>query len=245
MSFAVGVGGIVGKMNCGQLERATYDDVNKYIASLGGKWIKKLSGHIFEQDPRPQIAALLETGELKIDKDGYFPTPRAVVEIMINMAQLSPEHIVLEPSAGVGHIADLVKPLVREVDCIEINEQRRAVLEGKGYVIVCDDFMASKPTDEWHYDRVIMNPPFEDGQDIAHVRHAFEKFLKPGGLLVSVVAESVFFRTDKKYQVFHDEVLDVYGAEVEDLPAGAFAESGTQVKARIVTLAKPYPAVSK
>ncbi len=44
--------------------------------------------------------------------------------------------------------------------------------------MIGSDFMEAVP--EPRFDRALMNPPFENGQDIAHVRHAFQ-VLKPGG----------------------------------------------------------------
>jgi len=38
------------------------------------------------------------------------------------------------------------------------------------------------------FDKVIMNPPFADAQDFAHIRRAFN-LLRPGGMLVSLMAE--------------------------------------------------------
>ena len=37
------------------------------------------------------------------------------------------------------------------------------------------------------YDVIIMNPPFENHQDIEHVQHAYS-LLKPGGRLVAIMA---------------------------------------------------------
>jgi hypothetical protein len=43
----------------------------------------------------------------------------------------------------------------------------------------------------------VMNPPFANFQDIAHVRAAFN-LLEPGGRSVAVMGEGVFFRQDRK-----------------------------------------------
>jgi hypothetical protein len=48
-----------------------------------------------------------------------------------------------------------------------------------------------------------MNPPFEKGQDIEHVRHAYDQ-LKPGGRVVAIMSEGPFFRSDKKATEFRD-----------------------------------------
>ncbi len=78
-----------------------------------------------------------------------------------------------------------------------------------------------------------MNPPFENGQEIDHVRHAFS-LLAPGGRLVSVMSEGPFFRSDSKAIAFR-AWLDEVGAETESLPENAFVEvkrSGRRVHER-------------
>ena len=71
-----------------------------------------------------------------------------------------------------------------------------------------------------------MNPPFTKGQDIKHVNHALQ-FLKPGGKLVAIMAGN-----DKSK--WFDSLEWCY--EIEDVPAGAFKESGTNVATIIVTI---------
>ena len=94
------------------------------------------------------------------------------------------------------------------------------------------DFLVQAP--EASYDRVVMNPPFAKQADIKHVLHAF-RFLKPSGLLVSVMAASVAFRDNKLTQEFRDLIRDRHG-DIEALPDGAFKASGTMVRSVIVTL---------
>ena len=63
------------------------------------------------------------------------------------------------------------------------------------------------------YDRIIMNPPFGDRRDAEHVRHAYS-LLKPGGRLVAIMGEGVFFGKDKKADDFR-EWLDTLGGTSE------------------------------
>lgn len=65
--------------------------------------------------------------------------------------------------------------------------------------------------------------------------HAFG-LLAHGGQLVSVMAESAFFRNEGKCVKFRDLVGDHGYSEV--LPEGAFKESGTMTRARLVYLSK-------
>ena len=88
------------------------------------------------------------------------------------------------------------------------------------------------------FKRIYMNPPFENLQDIYHVQHAY-KFLSDDGIMVSVMAESAFFREDKKSIAFR-EWFTGYGVigYSEKLPEGAFKSSGTMVNARLVVIKK-------
>lgn len=164
---------------------------------------------------------------------GYFPTPKAVVDKMLSAADIKDGDTVLEPSAGQGHIADLIG--VGKVDVVEINGRNREILELKGHKVVGDDALAI----DKKYDKIVMNPPFERGQDIDHVRHAFDNNLKDGGTLVAIMSEGSFYRSDKKATGFR-EWLDSVGGTSEKLQEGAFKSSDrpTGVSTRMVTITK-------
>lgn len=168
--------------------------------------------------------------------EGFYPTPRALVEVMLHYADIQPGDRVLEPSAGKGNIADMVRERhpQAQLDVIECNHSLRQILSYKGHNLIAVDCLeVCNPV----YNVVVMNPPFEKLADIDHVLHAFEKLLAPGGRLVSVMSESGFFRQDKKAQGFR-AWLESMGAGVIDVPAGAFHESGTEVKTRIIIVDK-------
>lgn len=91
------------------------------------------------------------------------------------------------------------------------------------------------------YDRIVMNPPFGDGADIDHVRHAYT-LLRPGGRIVAIVGEGAFIRSDKKATAFR-EWLEKVGATEEPLPPGTFNDpkllAQTGANARLVVIDKP------
>jgi len=126
------------------------------------------------------------------------------------------------------------------VDCIELHEQHAAVIRSAGYAreVTTADFLTVSP--EPVYDRVIMNPPFAGKADVAHVQHAL-RFLKPGGVLVSVMSAGVTYRTDRATAGLREAVTEAGGA-IEQLPLRAFAESGTDAGTVIVTIPKPAAA---
>jgi len=98
------------------------------------------------------------------------------------------------------------------------------------------DFLQIFPIKE--YDRVIMNPPFGKQQDIKHVTHALE-FLKPDGLLVSVMSSSVTFRSNRLTVDFRD-IIEARNGRIEALQENAFKSSGTMARTIIVSIPGKY-----
>lgn len=179
---------------------------------------------------------------------GYFPTPRAVTEKALELAKIEPGESVLEPSAGKGNMADVIREKHPDADLntIEVNSRLLEVLELKEHAVIFeDDFIDFNPVEDdiEHsdgYDKIVMNPPFEKFQDVDHVKHAYEIALKPGGRLVAIMSEGPFFRTDKKAQEFRAWLDDVGGSN-EKLPVGSFksSERPTGVATRMVVINKP------
>lgn len=168
---------------------------------------------------------------------GYFPTPAAIVARMIDAARLPAEPFdMLEPSAGSGAILDGVKaaaPSAR-LHAVERHCSLREVLTLKGYDLAGDDFETFEPAQ--CFDRVLMNPPFENMQDAEHVQRAFG-MLKEGGRLVSIMSPSAFYRQDKRAEQFRDW-FESLGGESVTLPEGSFKESGTGVATVLIVLDK-------
>ena len=153
----------------------------------------------------------------RLDIPGFFPTPQEVARRVIDAANIYHEHRVLEPSAGIGSLADLC-PNKANVDCIEQSHALAEILSMRGFAAINRDFLDEVPTTI--YDRIVMNPPFENAQDIAHIQHAY-RFLRRGGRLVAICSTGPFFRSDKKSVAFRGW-LEMLGAVVEDLPAESF-----------------------
>ncbi|WP_051856126.1 methyltransferase [Streptomyces sp. NRRL S-1868] len=213
-----------------------YSRVNEVLEAVGGRWTKSEQAHVFPIDADTVLAPVLESGEVvtlreKRQNSQYFPTPSPVVERLIDLAALRPGMRVLEPSAGSGAIADALRAAGAECECIERDPGYAAMLTDGGHAVRAADFLAVPPAAE--FDRVVMNPPFTRGADIQHVEHAI-RFLKPDGLLVSVMSWAV---TDHTRQTAKFRALvEARGGSVEAVPRRAFAESGTDIDTVLVTI---------
>lgn len=222
----------------GQLDRALYTQTNKVLEAAGGKWDKKAKAHVFPVEAADAMEQIIQTGEVTlirtIQQDfGYFPTPADVVRRLIDLADVPANCKLLEPSAGRGAIASAWKGIAF-VHAIELLPENVAALRGAGWLdsVTEADFLTVAP--DPMYDRIVMNPPFARQADIHHVNHAL-KFLKPGGLLVSVMSAGVSFRDNKLTQDFRN-LVRARGGDIEALPDGAFKESGTGVRTVVVTI---------
>lgn len=199
--------------------------------------LRELMPHVVTPaKPDPIVEA--ERALIGVKIPGFFPTPADVVEQMITYAQIEPGMKALEPSAGKGNIVGALLEAGARVFAVEQSHTLLALLKlkfaGKA-VIIAGDFLEIPPDP---VDRVVMNPPFEDGQDMAHVRHAY-RFLNDGGRLVAIMSAGTFFRDDAKTRTFREWLEEVGGEVVEDLPAGTFYhESGTNVATKMVLICK-------
>ncbi|MDR4483853.1 MAG: hypothetical protein R3B95_11680 [Nitrospirales bacterium] len=221
-----------------QLPRDLYVQTNKALEGLGGKWTRKVKAHVFEEDAEGRLADAISTGTYQRPQDiGFFPTPVELADDLIQTANIGPEMDCLEPSAGSGRIAEA---LVRRVGkshvwTIERDLEKCAKLHKEGYLVDCGDFLAMDFTRKW--DRIVMNPPFANQQDIDHVMHAYLWCLKHGGKLVSVMSAGTTFRQTAKAKEFR-ALVDTHGY-INTLPEDAFKESGTGVRTIVVVLDKP------
>lgn len=229
------VDGCVVFLPSGQLDRKTYELVNKCLENIGGKWNRKMKGHVFSEDPAELFDNLIITGEtVDLKKQfQYFPTPKELARKMVEMADIKPGDVLLEPSAGQGAIVDHF-PMENTKLLMELSPDNAKVLTDKGYTVNVMDFLQFN--NQSVVDKIIMNPPFTLQQDISHILHAFD-ILKSGGILVSIASESPFFRENKKSVAFR-EFLEQNNAEITVNDDGAFKESGTMVKTRIVKITK-------
>lgn len=226
----------------GQLDRPLYTKTNKVLEALGGKWNRKEKAHIFDEDAEERIADALSTGTYQRPSDlGFFQTPHDVAVDLVQWAEISPEHMCLEPSAGEGRLlCEIERYVHREnIFAIELDARRAEFLKLAGWQIAEGDCLSRDNTvlPIVEFDRIVMNPPFAKKQDILHVKTMYDVYLKPGGILVAIMSAGTMFRTDANTQAFYRLLSGV--GEAQPLPDGAFKESGTMVRTVIVKLRKP------
>lgn len=191
-----------------------------------------------ESAPFDALKKSLRAGVQVVSAPQLFPTPADLARRVVEVANIQAGQCVLEPSAGTGNLCRaVIESVDTEILAYEVNSglcsQLSRTLPSYKVKVVCADFL--QVTDfQGQYPRVIMNPPFADSQDIAHVRHAFT-FLAPGGRLVAIMGEGAFFRQDRKASEFR-EWLDSVGGTSEKLPEWSFEASGTGVSCRLVVI---------
>ena len=179
------------------------------------------------------MRASLEAGVAVAVVPQLFPTPREVAEMVVDLAQIEPGQRVLEPSAGTGALLGAIggrmfghNPERGEVVAVEINQALADRLRDEFPLtdVRAADFLKCNG-DLGKFDRIIMNPPFKNGDDIRHILHA-RNFLNPGGRLVAICANGPR----------QNDALRPLASEWEPLPEGSFKDQGTGVSTAVLVI---------
>jgi protein-L-isoaspartate O-methyltransferase len=181
-----------------------------------------------EQKEMDAIKSSLAAGVQTVVANQLFPTPPGICRMMVDAANISPDHRILEPSAGTGNLLRAITASVGtacELVAVEISPRLASGLEAAGASsVVVGDFLEQNET-IGKFDRIVMNPPFENGSDIKHINHAI-KHLKPGGRLVAICANGPRQR----------EAFEAIASEWIPLPPDSFKSSGTSVSTVMLVL---------
>lgn len=168
----------------------------------------------------------------------FFPTDNdTLADQVIDEADIQPGMKVLEPNAGMGHLADKIKDTGADLDVGEYAYTMSELLKAKGHNVVSGDFLDYNPGEI--YDRIVMNPPFSHDADVKHVTHALT-MLKPGGRLVSITSSMAGNRSNSTNKNFR-EYLDAVGAVERNNPENSFKDSlnPTSVNTKTIVIDKP------
>ena len=237
-------------ITAGQLDRKAYEDVNKVLDALGGKWNRKAKGHVFDGDPYDQIAAACDTGAMpEKNPFDFFATPDALADHVLETSgfryaeKAGPVLQVLEPSCGDG---SLIRAVLRQVPTaqvvgVEVDPKRAPNYDKYSNVAILDkNFLSTNLLEGHEFDVVVMNPPFTSPGDAtawaSHIVQAMA-YLRPGGLLVAICPSSLVFRTTKKIERLRGIILA--DGRIEENPAQSFKESGTGVNTVTAIWTKP------
>lgn len=168
-----------------------------------------------------------------------FQTPPELGNRMAQMLNITESDKILEPEAGTGSLIKACGENWKaqgKMVAIEINSQlcESLKLSHPQTMVICADFLSITPEILGNFNKIVMNPPFTEQQDVDHILHAFS-FLEKGGVLVSIVSEGPFFRQNEKSRNFI-EFLHSHGAEIIPLSDGSFKDSGTMVKTRLIRI---------
>lgn len=218
-----------------------YSTIKQLLEKAGGRYNTK--GYFyFEKGIDSQLVQnLLIKGEVVNPKKDhqFFATSQEVGSELCAITAPGPGKRYLEPSAGDGALADIVRQAGATVVCIEAWDVLAKKLLDKGHQVLHRDFLTVSPEEIGLFDAIVANPPFSRGQDIKHVTHMLS-FLVPGGVLSTIMSTS-WIKGSQPAQVKFRELLVGYDYELEMIPAGAFKTSGTSVATARITIRTPAP----
>lgn len=173
----------------GDYDKTGRKQAEDVLRAIGGVWVDSVAGErvqhwAFDYEPTAVLDQIICSGCIPDHKSHqFYPTPPAVAEFAVSVAEIADHHSVLEPSAGIGGLADLLpKPV-----CIEISPLHCEILSAKGHAVVEADFLKWQAACK--YDRIVMNPPFSEGRWQAHLEHA-ASMLADSGRLVAILPSS-------------------------------------------------------
>lgn len=245
-------------IECKDITDDEYDRLRWVMESYGGRWNERCKGfkfNEFDDEKLKSIKADLSAGFVNLseekrtrERDAFFPTPVKVVDKMILTANLKPDSIMLESSAGTGRILDEAKKVINSVDnfvVIEMNGERQRILRDKGYKVdfngTFEDSLKDSETLKKikNCDKVVINPPFKNDSDVKHLLISY-MFCADNADVVSILQENSLYYDRQIHRVFK-EFLSLIGKdayEIVSLPAGSFKDELTTVDTVIFHIKK-------
>lgn len=186
--------------------------------------------------PSEAVAALrgaLAAGVQVVTAPTLFPTPAELAGRMVELAAIQAGQRLLEPSAGTGALLDAARQAVPGAitTAVEFDYRLADRLRARFDDVRQADFLQCGQ-ELGQFDRVLMNPPFNDGADIAHIKHAYS-MLKPGGVLVAICANGP--RQNAQLR----PLAEATGGSWETLPVGSFLNAGTNVNTAMLVIRAP------
>lgn len=158
------------------------------------------------------------------------------------------DYEILEPSAGVGFLANYIKHFFKErvfhsdskkliIDCIELNKEKYDTLVKDFPTAIHGDFLSLDIKKQ--YDLIIAAPPFKGNIDLEHIMKMYD-LLKNGGELVSLTSPYWFTNNEPLQIKFRDFLKDKPNKTIM-LPDMSFSERGKTVPTAIINILKWKP----
>lgn len=245
-------------IECKDITDDEYDRLRWVMESYGGRWNERCKGfkfNEFDDEKLKSIKADLSVGFVNMseekrtrERDAFFPTPVKVVDKMLETANLKPDSIMLESSAGTGRILDEARKIINSLDnfvVIELNENRQQVLRSKGYHVDFGGTFEDSLKDPEilkklkRCDKVVINPPFKNDMDVKHLLISYMVCADKADI-VSIMQENSLYYNRSIHRVFK-EFLNLIGKdayEIKNLPAGSFKSEMTTVDTVIIHIKK-------
>lgn len=165
-----------------------------------------------------------------------FVTSADLAARMVDLADIRAEHTVLEPSAGTGAIVHAIGHDAARTGAVAVEIDRGLAEQLQErfprWIVDNCDFLGCTRDTLGSFDRILMNPPFENGADITHIQHALG-MLAPGGRLVAICANGPRQRARLL------PLAEASGGSWADLPAGSFKHAGTMVNTALLVIHGP------
>lgn len=212
-----------------KMSSTLWNRIRKVMADNGGDWSVQRQAFVFEIDPAPIFAKLIEgkIANRKKDLQAFF-TPDAIARQVVKLADVRGK-TVLEPSAGQGALVNACEwASASLVVCYEIDKDNYDKLRAQGFSAAHCSFFDQAPG-LTRYDRVVMNPPFAKNAFVKHILHALG-FLKEGGRLVSIIPGT------EMPAALKSKLPKWSTWELTPLPRHAFRESGTDIQCSILVV---------
>lgn len=200
-------------------DKAARAEAEKVLLSLGGVKmnINAFTWFEFDYDPTTALEDIQLTGALPEQKTHqFYPTTGKLAAQLLNEADIREGETCLEPSAGMGGLADLMPKA--QTTCVEVSPLHCRVLETKGHNVIEADFLAWAQTTPQRFDVVVMNPPFSEGRAVAHL-NAAAALVKAGGRLAAILPAG----SDRK------NLLPGWDCSWSEPMEGMFAGTGVRV----------------
>lgn len=190
----------------------------------------------------------------------FYPTPSDVAGKLMAGVDWKIVKSVLEPSAGRGDLIEWAKKRcgkvryprgascwgrstysidLDDIDCVEIDPNLQALLVGKGYRVVHDDFLTYHTRKR--YDLILMNPPFSEGD--MHLLHALELCENGGQIACILNAETIRnpFTNSRKALL---KLLRKYGASIRYVERG-FSRAARRTDVDVALINVNIPAANE